>query len=188
MILSGALRFKIEQTDKLFSSPRPLCIHHRKPQYLADGFRLAFELLEEAKDALKERRAVKGGYCFKYGSLCVCRYVPIPERIMEYMENNLCGLTDIRHVPCYVVQTIYNLYPVADHIPGMIQPPILPQKKHDKETTAERNERGKRYKKNKKGVRHQASSTGNLGLSRPFIGSCRLKRCFHHVRQHFVPT
>ena len=30
-------------------------------------------------------------------------------------------LTDVRHVPCYVVQTIYNLQPGADYIPGMIQ-------------------------------------------------------------------
>ena len=87
----------------------PPSIHDRKPQYLADNFGLVFELLEEAKDPPKERRAVQGGYCFKYGSLHVRGYVPIPERMMESIENNLRWLTDVRHVPCYVVQTIYNL-------------------------------------------------------------------------------
>ena len=41
-------------------------------------FGMTFEVLEEAKDAPKERRAVQGGYYFKYGSLCVRGYIPIP--------------------------------------------------------------------------------------------------------------
>ena len=67
----------------------PPSIHQRKPQYLADDFGVAFELLEEAKDAPKEFRAVQEGYCFKYGSLHVRGYVPIPDRLMESIENNL---------------------------------------------------------------------------------------------------
>ena len=153
----------------------PPSIHHRKPQYLADDFGLAFEVLEEAKDAPKERRAVQRGYCFKYGSLHVHRYVPIPERMMESIKKNLRWLTDVRRVPCYVVQTMYNVYPGADYIPGMIQPPVPPRKEHDKETTTERNERRKRSKRNRKRIRYQVSGTGNLGLPRPFIGSWRSK-------------
>ena len=141
-------------------------------------FGMTFEVLEEAKDAPKERRAVHGGYYFKYGSLCVRGYIPIPERMMEAIKNNLRWLIDIRHVPCYVVRTIYNLYPGADYVQGMIQPPIPPRKEHDKETTAERKERRTRSWKNKKGIMHQVSGTGNLGLPRPFIGSRR--------SQHFL--
>ena len=46
-------------------------------------FGMTFEVLEEAKDAPRERKAVQGGYYFKYGSLCVRGYIPIPERMME---------------------------------------------------------------------------------------------------------
>ena len=70
----------------------------------------------------------------------------------------------------------------------LIQLPVLPRKKHNKETTAERNERRKRSKKNKKGMRHQVSGTGNLGLPRPFIGSWRSKFFFNISHHHFVPT
>ena len=72
-------------------------------QYHAHDFGLAFELFEEAKDAPKERKAMQGGYYFKYISLCVHRYIPIPKRMMESIKNNLRWLTDVRPVPCYVV-------------------------------------------------------------------------------------
>ena len=76
---------------------------------------------------------MQGGYCFKYGSLRVRGYISIGERMMESIENNLRCLTYIRHIPCYIVRTIYNLYPGVDYVAGMIQPPIPPRKEHDKE-------------------------------------------------------
>ena len=78
---------------------------------------------------------------------------------MESVKDNLRWLTDVRRVPCEVVQMMYNLYPGTDHVPGMIVPPKTPRDEDEKETTAERNERRKRSKKNR------AGKTSHLYLS-----------------------
>ena len=129
----------------------PPSIHHRLPQYLEDDFRLAFRVLEDAQDVPRGRKAVQGGNHFRYSNLRVNGYIPIPEKMMELVKDNFRWLSDVRRVPCEVLQMIHNLYPGTDHVPGMIVPPKTPRDKDEKETTAERNERRKRSKKNRVG-------------------------------------
>ena len=81
--LGGIRIYNLTNGQVVFIPPSS---HYQKPQYLPEDFAVAFELLE-AKDTAKERRAVQGGYCFKYGSLCVRGFIPISERMMESNQN-----------------------------------------------------------------------------------------------------
>ena len=65
-----------------------------------------------------------------YGSLHVRGYIPTTKRMMKSIDNNLRCPADAPHVPCYVVQMTYNLYPGPDYIPSMIQPLDSPRQGH----------------------------------------------------------
>ena len=155
----GGIRVHNLQSGQIAFTPPS--IHHRRHQYLEDDFKLAFQVLEEARDVPRGRKAVQGGNHFKYSNVRVNGYIPIPEEMMESVKDNLRWLPDVRHVPWHVVQMIYNLLPGdgTDHVPGMIVPPKTPRDDDKKETSAERNERRKRSKKNR------AGKTLNLRLS-----------------------
>ena len=135
---------------------------------------MAFQVLQEAQDVPRTRKAVQGGNHFKYSNLRVNGYIPIPQEMMDSVKDNLLWLTDVRHVPCQVVQMIYNLYSGTDHVPGMNVPPKTPRDDDEKETSAVRNERSKRSKKDRVGkksnlylstILNPQSGHGNIQIS-----------------------
>ena len=93
--LGGIQMYNLTRGQVTFILPS---IRHRTPLYLSDAFWLVFELLEVAKDAPMEHRAVWANYCFRYSSLGVSGYILIPEMTKESITNDLRCLTHLWHV------------------------------------------------------------------------------------------